>query len=556
MKRWAGPGILLLTTAAGLWLRGPDLAVRPLHNDEAVNAFKLDDLWLHHRYRYDPEEFHGPALYYLALPVLGLASIAGGEQPTIVSMRAVTVLFGIGCLLLLGLAADGLGWPVVIAAAILTAVSPAMVFYSRYFIHEIPLIFFTGLALVSAWRYTRRPCAAWAAGVGLSLGLMYATKETFVFAVLAAAIAWVASGTWEPAQGAGSPEDGTAATSSPTPGNRLSSRWRSIAPIPRPFVRHVLIGAASAALVATLLYTSLFTHLRGPWDAIRTYAIWLTRARGDSPHVHPWYFYWNRLGWFQARGGPIWTEAAVLLLAAIGAIGVWRPRRATPSQRRLGRFVLLYSVLLAAIYCMLPYKTPWCLLGFYQGFLVLAGIGARSLLNASRRMLCRGLAAAVLLGAIGHLAWEARRASFEFAADFRNPYVYGQTSADVENLLDRVSALARVHPAGHGMPMQVIAPDNGYWPLPWYWRDFTKVGWWDHVPENPFAPVIVVANKLGAALDERSHEAWQMVGMFELRPRFFLELYVEKGLWKRFLAAQSAARSGENATSSDSPAAP
>src|SRR5438477_6367188 len=52
----------LLIIAAGLGLRCPQLDRRPMHNDEAVNALKLQTLWEKGSYIYDPNEYHGPAL--------------------------------------------------------------------------------------------------------------------------------------------------------------------------------------------------------------------------------------------------------------------------------------------------------------------------------------------------------------------------------------------------------------------------------------------------------------------------------------------------------------
>ena len=50
-----------------------DLAQRPMHNDEAVNAVKFDELWRTHRFAYDPNEYHGPTLYYFTLPVVWIS---------------------------------------------------------------------------------------------------------------------------------------------------------------------------------------------------------------------------------------------------------------------------------------------------------------------------------------------------------------------------------------------------------------------------------------------------------------------------------------------------
>ena len=68
-----------------------------------------------------------------------------------------------------------------------------MVFYSRYFIHEMPLVFFIALTLGAAWRYAQSRSAHWAALTGAGLGLMFATKETFVLTVPAMGLAAIAT---------------------------------------------------------------------------------------------------------------------------------------------------------------------------------------------------------------------------------------------------------------------------------------------------------------------------------------------------------------------------
>src|SRR5690606_37415432 len=77
-----------------------------------------------------------------------------------------------------------------IAAAAWTAVSTAMVYYSRYYIHEMLLVLVTFVTFAACWRYACHPRAAWALVAGAGVGLMYATKETFVFALAAGAAAW------------------------------------------------------------------------------------------------------------------------------------------------------------------------------------------------------------------------------------------------------------------------------------------------------------------------------------------------------------------------------
>ena len=71
-----------------------------------------------------------------------------------------------------------------------------MVFYSRYYIHEMLLVFFTALAAMAWWRYGQSGRFGWCALAGVGLGLMWATKETFVFAVLSLTLAAVCAIGW------------------------------------------------------------------------------------------------------------------------------------------------------------------------------------------------------------------------------------------------------------------------------------------------------------------------------------------------------------------------
>src|ERR1041384_2867725 len=176
---------VLLALAAAIALRVPNLERRPLHNDEGVNAIKAADLWQKGHYVYDPDEFHGPSLYYATLPVLWLSGARNSAELHDASLRVAPMIFGVAIILLLLLFRDGLGPPAVAWAALFIAVSPAMVFYSRYFIHEMLLVFFSALTLGAFWRYCQTRSASWAVLSGAGLGLMFATKETFVLTVAA-----------------------------------------------------------------------------------------------------------------------------------------------------------------------------------------------------------------------------------------------------------------------------------------------------------------------------------------------------------------------------------
>jgi hypothetical protein len=106
---------------------------------------------------------------------------------------------------------------------------------------------------------------------------------------------------------------------------------------------------------------------------------------------------------------------------------------------------------------------------------------------------------------------------------------------DILHLVERAEGLARVSPNGFQTVLKVIAPESDYWPLPWYLRRFKNIGWYDEIPADPFAPIIIASSKLNARLDEKSNRKWIMAGLSELRPGQFFELYVELELWKKYV---------------------
>src|SRR5262245_5864156 len=134
MKRWAA-FFLFIALIAGT-LRLPELDLRPMHNDEAVNAVKFGALWDHGEYRYDPHEYHGPTLHYLTAALCAVTGAPDYVHLTESRLRIATALAGICLVLLILSLRDELGSKATVAAALFTAVSPVLVFYSRYWIHE------------------------------------------------------------------------------------------------------------------------------------------------------------------------------------------------------------------------------------------------------------------------------------------------------------------------------------------------------------------------------------------------------------------------------------
>ena len=179
-KKTALYGLFLLVVLGALLFRLIQLDLRPMHHDEANQAVKFGILLEQGEYRYDRSEHHGPSLYYLSLPFAWITSGTSFSELSEVTLRLLPAILGVGIILLFLLLKDGISLEQAVLAGIFTAISPAMVFYSRFYIQETLLVFFLMGAVAAAWRYTRTQSPFWAAASGFFCGMMFSTKETCI----------------------------------------------------------------------------------------------------------------------------------------------------------------------------------------------------------------------------------------------------------------------------------------------------------------------------------------------------------------------------------------
>ena len=135
--------LILAVTILAAALRLPRPARRPMHGDEAVHADKFANLLEGDGYEYNPYEYHGPTLNYFTFIPAWLGSVKTYAEMTEFTVRVVPIFFGVLLVLMSVLLFDGLGRWACVCAAVLTAISPAMVYYSRYYIQEMLLVCFS-----------------------------------------------------------------------------------------------------------------------------------------------------------------------------------------------------------------------------------------------------------------------------------------------------------------------------------------------------------------------------------------------------------------------------
>lgn len=522
MTKKAFRGLFLCAFLGALLFRVVRLDLRPMHPDEANQAVKFGDLLERGDYRFDPNDHHGPTLYYLTLPAAkaaGARTLAELDEKVV---RVVPALFGAGLVLLFLLFSGGMSREARLTAAALAAISPALTYYGRFYIHETLLVFFLAALIASGWRYARTRSGWWALAAGLSAGLMFATKETslILLAGLAVAFGVVAAG------------EKVRAHHKSVVANGDAWVWRDLrVKLPAPL--HVALFLAAAGAVAVLFYSSFFRHPEGIVDAVRAIGASFTKAGHPGVHAHPWYYYLQTLAYSRAAAGPIWSEAFLLFLAAAGSIAAFGHEAGHDASPRFARFILYFTIITAAVYSLIPYKTPWNLLPFYLGLVLLAGNGVGLLLRVSRFKLVKVVILALLVPGFVSLAAQAYRGAFRAHSDPANPYVYAPTSPDFLRLVGAVEQAAAGAPEGRDLLIKVVAPPEETWPLPWYLRKFGRVGFWTSpgaalafTGAGEAAVVITsagFADEIAGALGERYRQTF-----YGLRPEVLLSLFVRR----------------------------
>ncbi|PYS60937.1 MAG: hypothetical protein DMF76_12605, partial [Acidobacteria bacterium] len=350
----------------GAILRLYNLSLVPFHHDEGVNGNFLVPLVREgvSKYQYNPENYHGPTLYFFSAIIPWLARFFGGKSFGDIyglndhTVRGVTAIFGIATIGLALLLRKRLGTIGALSAAGLIAISPGAVYLSRYFIHESLFVFFTLGIVVAALKYYDTGNGVYFILASISAALMVATKETWIMNGPVLLIALITTALYFQLRDKLDRNRDSARLS-------LGERWRqNIERLggPIPIITVALIAFATFIVVCVLFYSSFFTdYPKGVRDALQTLNLWKNRTH---EHEHPWsqYIYWL-----------LQEEGVVLALGGIGAlIAVWR------ANNRLALFLAQWAFGLLAAYSLVGYKTPWITLNFIVPLALTSGYALES----------------------------------------------------------------------------------------------------------------------------------------------------------------------------------
>lgn len=516
---WLVASIVVLVVAAVIRLYA--LELKPLHHDEGVNGFFLTRLVREGRYEYDPSNYHGPTLYYFALPsalALGLNTLA---------IRLVPALFGLATVGLMLSLRRRVGIVGALTAAALLALSPGAVYISRYFIHEALFVFFALALVVAAVRFYDTARTVYLMLAAAAAALLFATKETaFISAgvlLLATALAWglarrAREWGWTPAIEEGVSDDYRAPDRESKSAARGATKDMGALARFGGAERLIVLSLAAFALfvlINIIYYSSFFTYSKGVEGALQTFSIWT--KTGSNDHAKPFITY---VEW-------LWQEEAPLLIlgTAGGALALLR---AGADRFALFAGAWAFGTLLA--YSLIPYKTPWLALSFIVPLAIVGGYAVNVLYLWCRRRGAAWLALPLLLAVAGVAvcAYQSVRLNFFYYDDDRYPYVYAHTRREFLQLVGAIDRLAAR--AGTGRDTRIALASSDYWPMPWYLRDYKHVGF--HGRVAAYSEPIIIANETQEAeIQSLLGDKYGRVGpSYALRPGVNLVIYARREL--------------------------
>ncbi len=427
--------VLSIFIIAGLF-RFTQLSNRPMHGDEAINAVMLSEVMETGQFDYNPNQHHGPIFYYTAALFSVFHGLWDFQEFSESFLRGITAFVGMILIWLVFGFRKSLKNNVALIAAGFMAVSPTIVYYSRYFIHEIFVVTMTFEFMVGGYQYHKTKNQSWLILSGLALGGMMAAKETWPIFLISMA--------------------GTFAILYYRNGLRIQ--------IPK---KRILLVIGIAFGTAFLFFSDFLQDTKHSTDFFSAFSPYLNRVADEGIHNHPWTYYLNILFPFGYSANSLHWAEGLLFIAFLLNIRI-------KDQPVIICFLFWYSLILLAILSFIPYKTPWNILGVMPGIILVASY---TIYHDLEKPYVRNGVIGLLFG---FMLLQFYSFNFIYEADQVNPHVYAHPTKDVLTIESKIYEISdKVD-----VSVFVIASNDDYWPFPWYLRHLENVGYWNHIPKN------------------------------------------------------------------------
>ncbi len=439
--------IILLATA----LRFYALDDRVFHHDEGVHGYLTYKLFKNGDYHYDPT-YHGPFLYYSTAAVF---TLFGDSNFT---ARLLPAVAGVLLIVLIYRLRYQLGESGALFAAAMIAISPSFLYYSRFFRNDLYIALFSLLFVVSAVKYLKHGryrqrliyvCTGAVAGA-LALSAKenaYIIAGIFTLFVLGYLIA-----------------------------KKEINATRAV---------DALLFMLISFVIFALFYTNFLTNPDALMSVIPD-AInhWAEMHRIERIGGH-WSFYLPIL---------VRYELPVTLLAIAGGAYYVKKRNVFMI------FLLYWGVTSLFVYSYLQEKVPWLVLHILLPFALIAGAYLGELLPSLNKR-PRAIEAAVILILVLSSGLSIQQSIFINYYENTDSdeiiirdipvhgLIYVQTTSDVLDAIGFIEEYVRDDP---NTSITIAAPENDYWPLPWYVRNYDSCGYLNSVPESSDSDIVIV----------------------------------------------------------------
>jgi uncharacterized protein (TIGR03663 family) len=431
--------LFLIIFLLGLFLRLFSPELKLLHHDEAVHAWFSYKLVTEGAYTYDPM-YHGPLLYFLTA---GMFYVFGDSD---LVARILPGLFG-AAIIPLVYAIYRLGYldqRQALVAGLFVAISPCLVYFSRFLRHDVFQLFFTVLILVALLAYIEKGKFRYAILAGLAIGGGMSLKEDMpIFLIVLAAFG-------------------------------IFLLWKKHITLPKTWFRDLLAMVIVGLGIMVIFYSSFGTQfevIQTGW--IRAYEHWVA-MHGMCRICGPWFFYILLfllyevpiialavvgIAQFVVRHNPVSglaerfgkrkkREDVTMVEGMTVAPAEIRVKEKVPWDKKelFFLFSLTWLVVSLAAYAYIGEKVPWLIIHQLMPMIFVAVY-----LMTPKKTVIALAGCIFLIVMTWHVAF--------IPADINEPIVQVQNSEDVRLVMKLIDASDIV----------VIASEN-YWPLPWYYR--------------------------------------------------------------------------------------
>ncbi len=438
----------LLILIVAFVLRFAFLDLKLLHHDEAIHSWFSYNLSTQGFWVYDPS-YHGPFLYFVTagmFAVFGASDLVARILPSLFGFLLIPLVY---CIYRLGY----LDKKQTILAALFIAISPDMVYFSRFLRHDIFMLTFTLLLVVAILTYFEKGQTRYALLAALAAAGGLACKEEMpVFLIIIGLYFMIAVHQKQFV---------------------LPPSWKA----------DLLYGVLLVAAILSVLYSAFGAHIdtlvgkdfmlntTGWYQAVEHWGAMHNQQRlGGPPFFYiPLYllyevpifilaiiatlqfllpverirlFYYRTTNWIRHRTFTLSTaelaDASVRQLAATG--------RGTAKSDEFIRFCIWWMLLTMAFYAWVGEKVPWLIIPQLLPMIFVATYR----LNWAK-IAFAALGVIFLIGMTWHVAF--------VPVDISEPIVQVQNSEDMRIVMGLMDKADRI-----------VLASQSYWPLPWYYR--------------------------------------------------------------------------------------